>query len=339
MPDLGRPLIIGHRGASGYRPEHTEVAYRLAAQLGADYIEPDLVMSSDGVLVVRHEPEIGSTTDVATHPRFADRRSTRTIDGVAVTGWFADDFTLAELKTLRAVERLGELRPDSAAHDGQHEILTFEEALRLRETLSGEIGREIGIIPEIKHPTYLHGVGLDPETELVRLVTAFGLNSVAAPMWTQCFEVATLKALRERHGYRARTLLLMTQEGGPYDLAETGTTYAELSTPEALTGLSPWVDAIGPDRSQVISRRPDGSLGNPTTLVDAAHAAGVQVMPWTFRAENAFLPLDYRLGEDPGRHGRAVAEAQAFIDAGVDGLFCDHPDVCVTARDGVAGEG
>lgn len=340
---MPHPLVIAHRGASGYRPEHTAPAYDLAVRMGADYIEPDLVMSSDGVLVVRHEPEIGSTTDVAQHPRFAARRTTKTIDGEQVTGWFAEDFTLAELKTLRAVERLGDLRPDSALHDGRHTILTFEETLELRESLTERHGREVGIIPEIKHPTYLHGLGLGPEAELVRLVTASGLNSATAPMWTQCFEVSTLKALRESHGYRARTLLLMTEYGGPYDLAETGTTYADLSTREALTDLSTWVDALGPDKQQVIALRPDGSLGDPTPLVAAARAAGVQVMPWTFRAENAFLPVDYRLGDDPGRHGRAVAEARAFVQAGVDGLFCDHPDVCVEAllplRSGVASGG
>lgn len=330
MPD---PLVISHRGASGYRPEHTEAAYRLAVQQGADYIEPDLVMTKDGVLVDRHEPEIGGTTDVADHPEFADRETTKQLDGQPVTGWFVEDFTLAELKTLRATERLPELRDESAMYDGREEILTFEEGLRLRERLSKESGRTIGIIPEIKHSTYLHEQGLDPEAELARLVKRYRLNHRSAPMWTQSFELSNLKDLREKHGYRANLAFLTTAAGGPFDLADEGTTYAELTTAGSLRRLSRWLDGIGPEKAQVIPRTADGSLGEPTSLVADAHRADLQVTPWTFRAENEFLPADHRVGEDPARFGRAIDEARAFLDAGVDGLFCDQPDVCVTARE------
>lgn len=327
-----RPLVFSHRGASGYRPEHTAGAYELAVQQGADYIEPDLVMTKDGVLVDRHEPEIGGTTDVADHPEFADRRTTKKLDGTPVTGWFVEDFTLAEIKTLRAKERLPELRDESAMYDGRYEVLTFEETLKLRRQLSKETGRRIGIIPEIKHSTYLHEQGLDPEAELTRLVRKYHLNRRNAPMWTQSFELTNLKDLRDNHGYRANLTFLTTAKGGPYDLVGDGTTYAELTTAGSLRELSRWIDGIGPEKAQVIPRRADGTLGEPTSLVDDAHDAGLLVTPWTFRAENSFLPTDYRVGTDPARFGRAIDEARVYMEADVDGVFCDQPDVCVEAR-------
>lgn len=326
------PLVIAHRGAAGYRPEHTRSAYELAARLGADYIEPDLVMTRDGVLVDRHEPTITETTDVADHPELADRRTTKEVDGQRLTGWFVEDLTLAELKTLRCRERLTGLRQQSSMYDGREEVLTFEETLQLRERLTTEHRRTIGIIPEIKSSTYLHEQGLDPEAELVRLVRAYGLDEPQAPFWLQSFEVGTLRTLREVHGFRARLFFLMTAEGGPFDLRAEGATYAELSTADALRELRPWVDGIGPDKAQVIPRLPDGSLGEATTLVADAHAAGIEVMPWTFRAENSFLPADLRVGENPAHFGRAIEEARIFMEAGVDGLFCDQPDIGVEAR-------
>lgn len=331
------PWIIAHRGACGYRPEHTAAAYELAVEMGADYIEPDLVMTRDGVLVDRHEPEIGGTTDVAAHPELASRRTTKVLDGVPTTGWFVEDLTLAELKTLRATERLGDLRPGSAAHDGRYEVLTFEETLELRERLSRESGREIGIIPEIKHSTYLHGLGLDPEAELVRLVERHGLNRPDAPMWTQSFELTNLQALRDRHGYRARLTFLTTAAGGPFDLAAEGTTYTALTTAASLQELARWVDGVSPEKAQVVPLRPDGTLGAATSLVADAHAAGLLVTPWTFRAENVFLPTDLREGDEPAGHGRVVDEMRSYLEAGVDGLFTDHPDLGVQARVGHLG--
>lgn len=326
------PLVIAHRGASGYRPEHTLAAYDLAVAQGADYIEPDLVMTKDGVLVDRHEPEIGGTTDVADHPEFADRKTTKQLDGEAVTGWFVDDFTLAELKTLRAKERLGDLRPVSASYDGQFEVATFEEVLGKREELSRSTGRVIGIIPEIKHSTYLHSEGFDPEAEVVRLVEEYHLNHRKAPLWVQSFELTALKDLRDKRGYKGKSTFLTTVGGTPFDLADEGTTYAELTTAESLLELSQWIDGLGPSKKQVIAWNADGTLGEPTSLVPDAHAAGLKVTPWTFRAENTFLPVDYRIGTDPAAHGRIVDEVVAHLEAGVDGVFCDQPDVCVTAR-------
>ena len=327
------PLVLAHRGASGYRPEHTLAAYDLAVEQGADYIEPDLVMTKDGVLVDRHEPEISGTTDVADHPAFADRKTTKNLDGKPVTGWFVDDFTLAELKTLRAKERLGSMRPESASYDGQFEVPTFEEVLAKREALSRKTGRVIGIIPEIKHSTYLHDEGFDPEAEVARLVTTYHLNHPKAPLWVQSFELTALKDLRDEHGYKGKSTFLTTVAGGPYDLHAQGTTYAELTTATSMQELSQWIDGFGPEKNAVIARNADGTLGEPTSFVEDAHAAGLKVTPWTFRSENSFLPVDYRIGTDPATHGRAKDEVTRFFEVGIDGAFCDQPDVCVAARE------
>ena len=335
---LADPLVIAHRGASGYRPEHTLAAYELAVQQGADVIEPDLVMTKDGVLVDRHEPEISGTTDVADHPELADRRTTKQVDGRPVTGWFVEDLTLAELRTLRAVERLPELRPESASYDGRFTVPTLAEVLDLRARLSREAGRTIGVIPEIKHSTYLHDAGLDPEAALVREVTRAGLNRPTAPLWTQSFEWTNLVDLRENHRYRARLVFLASNSGGPYDLAAAGTprTYTEMLRPDSLRELARTVDAIGPDKRRVIPWEADGSLGTPTSLVADAHAAGLAVTPYTFRAENVFLPADLRVGDDPAAHGRMVDEVEAYLRTGIDGVFCDQPDLCLEARDRLA---
>lgn len=330
---MADPLVIAHRGASGYRPEHTLAAYDLSVEQGADYIEPDLVMTKDGVLVDRHEPEIGGTTDVADHPEFADRRTTKDLDGKAVTGWFVDDFTLAELKTLRAKERLGDMRPESASYDGQFEVPTFEEVLAKREELSRSTGRVIGIFPEIKHSTYLHAEGFDPEAEVARLAKKYHLNHAKAPIWVQSFELTALKDLRDEHGWKGKSAFLTTVNGGPYDLQEQGTTYAELTTASSMQDLSQWIDGFGPEKNAVIAREADGSLGEPTTFVEDAHAAGLKVTPWTFRAENTFLPTDYRTGSDPAAQGRMADEVTKFYEVGVDGVFCDQPDICVEARE------
>lgn len=325
------PTVIAHRGASGYRPEHTLAAYDLAVEMGADHIEPDLVMTKDGVLVDRHEPEISGTTDVAEHPEFADRRTTKQVDGRSVTGWFVDDFTLAELKTLRARERLGHLRPVSAQYDGQFRVPTFEEVLQKRKDLSRESGRTIGIFPEIKHSTYLHEQGFDPEAEVTRLIRRHGLNRANAPVWVQSFELTALKDLR-REGYRGKSAFLTTVGGSPFDLREQGTTYAELTTAASMQELARWIDGFGPSKQQVIPWNEDGTLGEPTSFVADAHAAGLEVTPWTFRAENTFLPVDHRIGTDPSAHGRMVDEVVTYLEAGVDGVFCDQPDLCVEAR-------
>ncbi|WP_353953474.1 glycerophosphodiester phosphodiesterase [Knoellia sp. S7-12] len=328
------PLVHAHRGASGYRPEHTLAGYRLAVQQGADFIEPDLTMTKDGVLVVRHEPEISGTTDVASHPEFASRKVTKQLDGAPLTGWWAEDFTLAELKTLRAVERLPALRPESASYNGQFEVPTFEEVLDLREELSKQTGRTIGVIPEIKHSTFLHDAGFDPEVAVMSAITAHGLNRPNAALFVQSFELTPLVRLDDELGFKAGLVFLVSGSGRPYDLVDQGDprTYTDLLTPTSLKALVKDVDGLGVDKSRVIPRNADGTLGTPTVLVANAHKVGLDVTPYTFRAENSFLPVDYRIGTNPATHGRMADEVTRFFEAGVDGVFCDQPDICVAAR-------
>jgi glycerophosphoryl diester phosphodiesterase len=324
------PLVVGHRGASGYRPEHTLASYELAARLGADFIEPDLVSTKDGVLVARHEPEIGGTTDVASRPEFASRKRTVSLDGVTVTGWFTHDFTLAELKTLRAVERIPQLRQHNTLYNGRFAVPTFQEVLDLRKRLSRELDREIGVFPETKHPTYFRGLGLELEAPLVRALRRNGLDRPDAEVFVQSFEAKNLLALRSEYKLRAPLVFLTGATGGPFG---DDRTYAEYLTPAGLRGLARTINGLGPDKSQVIPRLADDTLGTPTSLVRDAHAAGLKVIPYTFRAENQFLPADLRVGTDPAAYGRAIDEQVTYLRTGLDGLFTDQPDIGVLARD------
>ncbi|WP_213000046.1 glycerophosphodiester phosphodiesterase [Winogradskya consettensis] len=322
-------LVVGHRGASGYRPEHTLASYELAARLGADFIEPDLVSTKDHVLVARHEPEIGGTTDVASRPEFAARKRTVLLDGISVTGWFTHDFTLAELKTLRATERIPAVRQHNTLYNGLFPVPTFQEILDLRKRLSKELDREIGVYPETKHPTYFRELGLDLETPLVQVLRRNGLDRADAKVFVQSFEAKNLEALREDYRLRAPSIFLTSATGSPFGDTRT---YAEYLTPAGLKKLARYADGIGPDKSQVIPRKADDTLGEPTTLVKDAHAAGLKVMPYTFRAENTFLPADYRVGTDPAAYGRAIDEQVTFLKTGLDGLFTDQADIGVLAR-------
>jgi glycerophosphoryl diester phosphodiesterase len=334
-------LVIGHRGASGYRPEHTLASYELAARMGADFIEPDLVSTADGVLVARHENEIGMTTDVGDRPEFAGRKTTKTIDGTALTGWFTEDFTLAEIKTLRAKERIPAVRQENTLYDGRYEVPTFDEVLALRARLSRELRRTIGVYPETKHPTYFTGIGLPLERPLVRSLTRAGLNRPGAPVFVQSFELTNLVQLNATRQLRTDTVFLTGSRGAPYDLvvAKDPRTYADLTTAAGLRQVASYgIDGLGPEKGQVIPRLADGTLGTPTTLVTDAHAAGLLVHPYTFRAENTFLPLDYRVGADPAAFGRAIDEQVVFLRTGIDGVFTDHPDVGVVARSEFAAE-
>jgi glycerophosphoryl diester phosphodiesterase len=331
---VSAPLVIGHRGAAGYRPEHTLASYELAARMGADYIEPDLVTTKDHVLVARHENEIGGTTDVASRPEFADRKVTKVIDGIAVTGWFTEDFTLAELRTLRAMERLPGVRQVNTMYDGRFQIPTFAEVLALRERLSKELHRVVGVCPETKHPSYFRSIGLGLENSLVQQVSGAGLDTADAPIFIQSFELTNLVDLRQQFGVNAALVFLTSASGAPYDLASTGdpTTYAELTSAAGLRSMSGIVNGIGPDKSQLIPRNVNGSLGRPTMLVADAHGAGLKVYPYTFRAENTFLPADFRVGTDATAYGRAIDEQLRFLRTGIDGLFTDQADIGVIAR-------
>jgi glycerophosphoryl diester phosphodiesterase len=332
-PDAAEPLVIGHRGASGYRPEHTLASYELAARQGADYIEPDLVITKDGVLVARHEPEISTTTDVADHPEFEARKTTKLLDGVPTTGWFTEDFTLAELKTLRAKERIPDIRPQNTAYDGQFEVPTFEEVLDLRKRLSRELQREIGVYPETKHPTYFRTLGLPLEERLVRTLRRNGLDHRGAPVFVQSFEVTNLRALEDQ-----LKVPLVQLYGGktarPYDFVVSGDprTYADLATPAGLAWVSRYADGAGPSKDYIVPRDAEGRSLPPTTFVADAHRARLLVHPYTFRAENTFLPLELRSSADPAAYGDFAAEVRQFFALGVDGLFTDNPDKAVAAR-------
>jgi glycerophosphoryl diester phosphodiesterase len=324
------PLVIGHRGAAGYRPEHTFGSYETAARLGADFIEPDLVITKDGVLVARHEPEIGGTTDVASHPEFAERHTTKILDGRETPGWFVEDFTLAELKTLRAVERLPpEIRQHNTLYNGLYQIPTFEEILELRVRLSHELHREIGVYPETKHPTYFRAQGRPLEGLLVEALRRHGLDHPDAPVFVQSFEFTNLRELRERYHVKAPLIFLTSASGTPFNDPRP---YADYLTPAGLRELAAVVNGIGPDKLQIIPRNPDGSLGTPTDLVAQAHAAGLALHPYTFRAENNFLPTNLRVGTDPGWYGRAIDEQVTYLRTGIDGLFTDQADIGVLAR-------
>lgn len=329
-PDAGS-LVIGHRGASGYRPEHTLASYALAARMGADYIEPDLVITFDGVLVARHEPEISETTDVAGRPEFANRRATKNLDGVPVTGWWVEDFTLAELRTLRAKERIPQLRQENTIYDGRFEIPTFDEVLDLRKRLSRELAREIGVYPESKHPTFFQLQGTALDRPLVDALERAKLNRRGAPMFVQSFEVTNLKALNK--DLRVPIVQLFGDVGAPFDLVTAGDprTYDDLAAPAGLAEIATYADGIGPNKGRVIPVV-DGALGAPTSLVADAHATDLVVHPYTFRNENNFLPTALRNGTNPADHGNAFAEYAAIFAAGVDGLFSDNPDTAVQAR-------
>ena len=329
------PLVIAHRGASGYRPEHTLAAYELGARLGADYVEPDLVRTKDGVLVARHENEISGTTDVATRPEFADRRTTKVIDGLSLTGWFTEDFTLAELKTLRAVERIPALRPRNTRFNGFYEVPTFQEVIDLTKRLSKELGRPIGIYPETKHPTYFRDIGLPLEEPLVRLLNRNGLNSRRAKVFVQSFEVGNLQALDDELRVPLVQLLgARTQK--PWDFVVSGDprTYADMATPAGLEDIAEYADGVGPSKDYIVPRDAAGNSLPPTSFVDDAHRAGLLVHPYTFRNENSFLPLELRSSDDPAAYGNAAAEYEQFFELGVDGLFSDNADTALRARGG-----
>ncbi|WP_409592333.1 glycerophosphodiester phosphodiesterase [Sphingobium sp.] len=314
-PAMAEPFIIAHRGASGERPEHTLAGYERAIDQGADYIEPDLVLTSDGILVARHENEIGGTTDVADHPEFAARRTTKAIDGQSITGWFTEDFTLAELRTLRARERLPQLRPANSRFNDLYLIPTFEEILKLVRAKEAETGRRIGLYPETKHPGYFAGIGLPHQAPLLDLLSRYGYQTEADPVFIQSFEVGNLKALRAVS--RLRLIQLVDSEGGPADAP--GTSYADMMAIQGLKQIADYADGIGLPAAMVLT--PEGATG----LVVRAHDAGLQVHVWTLRMENDFLPPAFQRPDDPQGRGDFAGYVQAIARTGVDALFSDFP--------------
>ena len=297
-------VVIAHRGASGERPEHTLESYRVAIEEGADYIEPDLVMTRDGVLIARHENEISGTTDVAQHPVFAARRRTQVIDGESFTGWFTEDFTLSEIKTLRARERLPQLRPQNRQFDGHFAVPTFDEIMQLIMSANRQPGRNrpIGVYPETKHPAHFAAIGLPQELTLLDTLQRYQYAKAGSPVFIQSFDPRNLQQLRRM------TQLPLVQ------LLE-----HELGEPER---VAMYADAIGIAKALAT---PEG--------IRAAHAAHLRVHVWTFRAENEFLPQDLRIGADPGSHGNLDTEIRRYLEAGIDGFFVDFPAVGVRVRD------
>ncbi|MEJ7792106.1 MAG: glycerophosphodiester phosphodiesterase [Gaiellaceae bacterium] len=330
------PIVIAHRGASGDRPEHTLAAYEHAADLGADYIEPDLVPTKDGVLVARHENEIGGTTDVAARPEFAARKTTKTIDGVPTTGWFTEDFTLAELKTLRAKERIPLLRPQNTAFDGLYEVPTLQEVIDLAKR------KGVGIYPETKHPTYFDSIGLSLEEPLVATLQRNGWNKRTAPVYIQSFEVANLKQLDGMT--KVKIVQLLNAGGKPYDftVAKDPRTYADMATPAGLEAIADYADGIGANKNLIVPRDASNHLLAPTSLIEDAHDVGLVVHAWTFRNENEFLAAEHRRGNPLSpvyrlAMGNAAAEYRLFYGLGFDGLFSDNTDTAVAARTELAG--
>jgi glycerophosphoryl diester phosphodiesterase len=325
------PIVIGHRGASGYRPEHTLASYQLAIEMGADFIEPDLVSTKDHVLVARHENNIKDTTDVADHPEFADREATKVIDGVSVSGWFTEDFTLAELNTLRAKERLPAVRPANTAFDGLYQVPTFQQVIDLAKR------RHVGIYPETKHPTYFRSVGLPLEEPLVQTLRANGYRGRNAPVFIQSFEVGNLQQLNRMTNVPLVQLIDAT--GKPYDFVVSGDprTYADLVTPAGLAEVATYADGVGVNKDLIVPRDAQNRLLSPTTLVRDAHRAELLVHSWTFRRENTFLPEDFRQGNPASpvylqATGDFPAELRLFYKLGLDGVFSDNPDVAVAVR-------
>lgn len=351
-----KPLVIGHRGASGYLPEHTLEAYRLAIEQGADFIEPDVVVTKDGHLVARHEPNITATTDVADRPEFAKRKTTRDVDGVKETGWFVTDFTLAELRTLRAKQ------PNvarSKAHDGKYLVPTLKEILDLAKEESAKRGRVIGVYPETKHPSYHVTEGLLIEPRLLKLLAEYGYTKKDSPVIIQSFEVSNLKELRGQTQLRLVQLIdgddvnskgevtLAAPFDKPYDFALTRDkrTFKDMLTPAGLAEIRTYADGIGPWKPYLASAahvlgadgKPrdlngDGKITDadrvalpPTDVVKNAHAAGLFVHAYTFRSEAPGLVSDYQ--------GDPKAEYRRFFSLGVDGVFSDFPDTAKTARD------
>jgi glycerophosphoryl diester phosphodiesterase len=330
-PVRAKPLVFGHRGCSALRPEHTLGSYAKAIQDGADFIEPDLVITRDGVLVARHENNIAETTDIAKHTEFASRRTTKTVDGQPQTGWFVEDFTLAELKTLRAVERLGKLRPESSTYDGQFQILTFEEIIDFTAAESAARGRIVGLVPELKHSTYFTGIGMPLEDRFLGLLAAHEYTR-RAPVEVQSFEVANLRYLRRKLG-RPANIRLMQLVGDnaqiPADVVATGgtLTFGAMTTVAGLREMATYADVVAPQVRGVIPLGPDGKLGKPTSIVADAHAAGLLIRVWTFRPENHFLAADFKNGDGDGARNPmgSVAEIRRYLATGIDGFFTDDP--------------
>ncbi|WP_040424837.1 glycerophosphodiester phosphodiesterase family protein [Agromyces subbeticus] len=340
--DDPHPLVIGHRGAPGYRPEHTRASYELAFALGADAVEPDIVATRDGVLVLRHENEISGTTDVASRPEFAGRRTTREIDGAALTGWFTEDFTWAELATLRATERLGPLRQASASFDGRYPVIRLRELFELIDTMGADQHRLLRMIAEFKHAAHFDALGLPLDELFQAELEAAGWGRGDERLIMEAFEPTLLDRLGDR-GIRGRRVFLIEGNGAPWDLVlehgRTAPSYDSFATEAGLLGLAGRFDGVSVGKARLVggvkARPAADAAGAPlfgAELVDAAHAAGLEIYTWTLRPENRFLSAPFRRGTARAGYGDWMGEFGEVIGMGVDGVFLDHPDLGVEAR-------
>ena len=336
-----QPIVIGHRGASGYRPEHTRSAYELAVALGADAVEPDIVATRDGILVVRHENEIGATTDVAAHPEFTGRRTSKVIDGIRLTGWFTEDFTWAELRTLRARERLPEVRKASATFDDRFPLLRLRDVFKLVDRLSGRVRRPIGVVAELKHATYFASIGLPLDELFAAEVNNAGWNAGDGRLTIESFERSLLDQIYARGIYGKRVFLLEAR-GKPFDevalLGPKARHYADYLSDTGLYGLSGKVDGISVPKSLILATDAAGHVSGASDLVDAAHAADLEIYCWTLRPENRYLAKTFRRGRLRADFGDWQSEFRTIMGTGIDGVFADHPDLAVLVRDELAAE-
>ncbi|WP_198663327.1 glycerophosphodiester phosphodiesterase family protein [Jiangella endophytica] len=330
---LERPIVVAHRGACGYRPEHTLAGYQLAIDLGADFLDTDLQLTRDGVLVARHDAELSASTDVAERPEFAHRRRRGLVDGRELTGWFVDDFTLDEVKSLYARERIPRLRPANQAYEGRLRVPTFDEIITLAVEGGRRRGRPVGLYPELRHPTYYADRGMSADDALMAALLGFRLERAGIPVFVRSYEPSVLRRLAARTS--VPLVQLVDSTGRPFDWerAEDGRRFVDLLTPTGLREVASYATVLGAHKSLVVPRDPEGRLGHPGRLVSDAHHLGMAVHAWTFRNENSFLPADRRRGPEAAGHGDAPGELGVFFGAGVDGVFTDHPDTAVAARD------
>jgi glycerophosphoryl diester phosphodiesterase len=326
--------VIGHRGAWGYRPEHTLESYRLGMRLGAHIVEQDLISTKDGVLIARNSNELSSSTDVAAHPEFAARKTTKVVDGASLTGWFSEDFTLAEVKTLRATERMPDIRPGNAAYNGKFQVPTLQEIIDLARAEGRRQHRRIGLYTETKRPTYFRSIGLSLEDMLIATLRRNGLNRRGAdvPVHLQSFEPSSLQRLDRMSDLPV--VQLVDAVGKPYDFVVSGDprTYADLVTRDGMRWVHRYADVVAVNKDLIVPRDATGHLGRPTTLVRDAHRAGLDVHAWRFANENTYLPADFRVGTDPIRWGDHAAEYRLFYRLGIDGVLTDFPDAAVAAH-------
>ena len=330
------PLVIAHRGASGYLPEHTLAAYSTAVIQGADYIELDLVSTRDGQLIARHDNELNLTTNIADHVDFADRRTEKIVDGRTVKGWFSEDFSLEEIRRLRAIERIPGIRPANTRFNGQFTVPTLEEAISLIKKLQKSLNREIGLYIELKHSTYFDQLGLTMEEVLVQSLRDNGYNEFQHKVFLQSFEISSLRSLNAITNLKL--IQLLGNSGQPYDERISGSilTYADMATAQGLREIAVYADGVGPEKYHYLipqNERGELKLENKSDFVTLAHAAGLLVHPYTFRAENEFLPNSFQTSTDPAALGSAAKELDLFLQLGIDGFFTDHTDIGVAVRD------